>query len=102
GGKGGTSEHLCVPGMSVACACTNAAQGAQVCRSDGSGYEACPCTSTEGMAGTTGAGGTAGAGGTTGAAGSVATAGTTGAAGSIAPARTTGGGGRRGADGDAR
>jgi len=99
GGKGGTSEHLCVPGMSVACACTNAAQGAQICRSDGSGYEACTCTSSQGMAGTTGAGGTAGAGGTTGAAGSVATAGTTGAAGSVATAGTTGAAGTTGVGG---
>jgi len=31
----------CVPGMQVACTCLGGAQGVQICKSDGSGFEAC-------------------------------------------------------------
>jgi hypothetical protein len=51
--------------MSVACACTSGAQGAQVCTSDGTGFGACTCGSAPGTGGTGGAGG-GGAGGSTG------------------------------------
>jgi hypothetical protein len=119
GGTGGTSGHVCVPGASVACACTNGTQGAQVCASNGAAYGACMCSSspgsagTNGGAGTTGTGGagttgtggsvgtagTIGTGGTTGAAGSVVTGGTTGAAGSVVTGGTSGAAGTSGGAG---
>jgi hypothetical protein len=36
--------HACIPGESVACACSDGRMGAQVCMADGSGYEACVCS----------------------------------------------------------
>jgi hypothetical protein len=96
GGAAGSSGHACVPGASIACACTNATQGAQVCTPDGAGYGACTCSSGPGTAGTTGA---AGSGGTGGAAGSAGTAGASGAAGSTAGAAGGAGGGAAGAGG---
>jgi len=53
----------CVPGQSIACACTDGSMGAQVCVADGSGYEPCVCdddtttgldTGSTGVADTTG------------------------------------------------
>jgi len=34
---------LCIPGMTVACACVGGGQGAQTCGSDGKHFEACVC-----------------------------------------------------------
>ena len=54
------AAQVCAPGRSVACIGQQACNGFQVCRSDGSGYEACVC----GGGGAAGAdGGPAGAGG---------------------------------------
>jgi hypothetical protein len=79
GGSGGTSDRVCAPGMSVACACTNGHQGAQVCTADGAGYGACICDT--GAAGTTGGAGAGGSGGTGGSAGGAAGAAGNGGAG---------------------
>jgi hypothetical protein len=46
GGQGGAGPSSCVPGQSVACACTTGAQGAQVCQPDGT-FAACVCASSE-------------------------------------------------------
>jgi hypothetical protein len=43
GGASGTTTPTCIPGQSVACACTNGSQGAQLCRNDGT-YASCTCT----------------------------------------------------------
>ena len=48
GGGGDGTGNVCVPGMSVACVCTNGTQGAQVCAADGDGYGACVCSSAPG------------------------------------------------------
>lgn len=40
----------CTPGASVACTGPGGCSGGQVCRSDGSGYEACVCGVDGGMA----------------------------------------------------
>ncbi len=37
----GTSMGLCIPGVQVTCGCPGGGQGAQVCKDDGSGFEAC-------------------------------------------------------------
>ena len=37
------SSQACIPGASVACACTDGSTSAQVCKADGSGLEACAC-----------------------------------------------------------
>ena len=92
GGMGGSPGRACVPGMSVACACTNGTQGAQVCTSDGTAYGACTCGSGPGDAGTTGAAGSAG---TTGAAGAGGAAGST----AGAPGGAGGAGGNGGSTG---
>ena len=44
-GAGGGAA-LCVPGIQIACACTNGADGAQACKADGSGFGACVCSPT--------------------------------------------------------
>lgn len=49
-----------MPGAQVSCACVSGAQGAQVCKTDGTGYEPCQCPD----AGAGGAAGAAGTGGT--------------------------------------
>jgi hypothetical protein len=70
-GSGG-SENVCAPGAQVACACVGGTTGAQVCKADGSGYEACQCpepTSTSSTGGQGGAGGQGGIGGGSGAGG---------------------------------
>jgi hypothetical protein len=74
---GSSSKSACVPGASVACTATTGCTGAQVCKSDGSGYEACICGSPGGSGGgaAAGAGGAAGRGGSGGAGGGVAGAG---------------------------
>src|SRR6187402_3219435 len=47
GGTGGGAA-LCVPGIQIACACSNGAKGAQACKADGSGFGACVCSSPAG------------------------------------------------------
>jgi WD40 repeat protein len=69
GGQAGAAGVLCIPGASVACACTDSRQGAQACNASGSGFEPCIC------AGASGSGGAAGCVRTTGAGGSIGTAG---------------------------
>src|SRR6187549_190762 len=80
GGGGDGTGNVCVPGMSVACVCTNGTQGAQVCAADGDGYGACVCSSGSGTAGTSGAGGS-GAGGAAGSSGAGGGSGASGAGG---------------------
>jgi hypothetical protein len=80
--------------MSVACACTNARQGAQVCTSDGAGYGACVCDADPGTGG--GAGAAGGTAGTAGGAGSIATGGTGGSAGTGGAGGSAGTGGTGG------
>jgi hypothetical protein len=55
-GAGGTSQgpsitagdsKLCVPGQSVACACSDGASSAQVCAADGQSFAACDCGPVE-------------------------------------------------------
>ncbi|HYQ00944.1 MAG TPA: hypothetical protein VER96_19880 [Polyangiaceae bacterium] len=58
GGSGGATA--CVPGIQIACVCTNGADGAQACKADGSGYGACVCSPSG--AGGMSAGGSSGAG----------------------------------------
>lgn len=62
GGTGGTGatggrapEALCIPFAQVACACTDGQVGAQNCKDDGSGFNACVCT-TPAAGGASGAG----------------------------------------------
>lgn len=57
-GAGGTA---CVPGASIACACAGGEHGVQICKVDGSGFEACQDCAT----GTGGAGSGGGASSTT-------------------------------------
>jgi len=77
--------------MSVACACTNGTQGAQVCDADGAAYGACTCGGGPGAAGASGAAGsTAGASGAGGASGGSG-AGAGGNGGSVGGAGGTGG-----------
>jgi hypothetical protein len=40
--------HLCHPGTSMACACTNGATGSQACAADGQSYGACECDVEDG------------------------------------------------------
>lgn len=65
GGSGETSTKKCVAGKQIACPCPGGAEGVQVCRSDGSGYDACIGCGAGGAGGTggSGAGGSAGSGG---------------------------------------
>ena len=53
---------VCSPGQQIECACPGATKGVQVCRDDGSGYEACVCAGDSPDAG----GGTGDASGSTG------------------------------------
>ena len=103
GGGGGGTGNVCVPGMSVACVCTNGTRGAQVCAADGDGYGACVCSSGPGTAGTTGTGGSvvSGTAGTSGAGGSGAggAAGSSGAGGGSGASGAGGGSGASGAAG---
>lgn len=50
GGDAGSSG-ACTPGQSVACVGPGGCQGGQVCRDDGSGFEACECGSGDAGAG---------------------------------------------------
>lgn len=61
GGTGG-AERECTPGLTQGCLGPGACTGAQVCRSDGSGWGACDCggESSGGAAGEAGGGGAAG------------------------------------------
>ena len=90
-----------MPGMSVACACTNGTQGAQVCAANGTMYGACTCSGGPGAAGSSGGAGAAGAGGSAGTAGTIGTGGTSGAAGSVGTGGTSGGAGAGGTSGGA-
>lgn len=58
-------ERVCAAGQQVECACPGGTKGAQACKDDGSGYEACAC----GAAGGGGAGGDINGGGGTGGSG---------------------------------
>src|SRR5690349_8436290 len=63
-------QKVCVAATTIECACPGGAKGAQSCRDDGTGYEACQCASgSGGAAGSGGAGGatTGGSGGSSGA-----------------------------------
>ncbi len=62
-GSGGTTPMACIPGQQVQCACLGGADGIQVCRADGSGYDPCQCSSATSSGGQAGAGGTTGLGG---------------------------------------
>jgi len=42
-GDSGWPPPLCIPGMTVACACVGGGAGAQTCGSDGNHFEACQC-----------------------------------------------------------
>ena len=90
----------CVPGAQAACACPGGVEGVQVCRPDGSGYDACQCE--EGSSGSGDVSGaatttaeptstTAGSGTEAGTTGMVdSTTGTTGTAGTAGTGDTTG------------
>jgi hypothetical protein len=65
-GCGSSGDHVCAPGISIACACSDGRTGAQSCDSSGAGYGVCECTAT-GTGGTAGAGWQPGSGGTGGA-----------------------------------
>jgi len=80
GGGEDFSARTCVPGVTQECLCPGGASGAQACRGDGSGYDACQCSN--GSGGGAGAGG----GGQSGSAG--ASVGTGGAGGSCTPRST--------------
>jgi hypothetical protein len=58
-------SKICVAGVTVECACPGGVKGAQACRDDGTGYEACQCGGSSGSGGSAGAGqaGTGGASG---------------------------------------
>jgi hypothetical protein len=92
---GGSTKSTCVAGMSIACVGPAGCQGGQICKADGTGYEACICGSgTDGgggapAAGASGKGGAAG-GGTAGSGGAAGSAG--GAAGSAGGAAGSAGG----------
>src|SRR5579872_290825 len=45
GGSSSSPSHACTPGASVACAGPGACAGFQVCKSDGSAFDACRCGS---------------------------------------------------------
>ena len=44
GGETSLFAPRCVPGQSVACACTDGRSGAQLCATDGRAYGPCQCT----------------------------------------------------------
>jgi hypothetical protein len=52
-GCGPGGSHVCAPGISIACACSDGRTGAQTCDVSGAGYGVCQCTAM----GTGGAGG---------------------------------------------
>ncbi len=43
---GCAASRICAPGATQACACSDGAQTAQMCRQDGGGWEACACPTT--------------------------------------------------------
>lgn len=43
-----SGSHTCVPGMSVACACPDGTDGAQVCAPDGNSFGTCECAGGSG------------------------------------------------------
>jgi hypothetical protein len=66
-GAGGAppDDRVCPPGFSQGCTCTDGRSGAQICNSNGTGYNVCQCTGPSGGGGTSsGSGGTPGSGGT--------------------------------------
>ncbi len=78
----------CVPGQQIACACTGAEEGSQVCLPSGEGYAACECPGAGGQGGA-GAGPAQGAGGVGGAGASSEGAGGMGGAVRCTPNETT-------------
>lgn len=79
----GADDEACAPGKQESCACPGGGQGVQICRADGSGFEACAgCPDADGGAQDGSSAGGAGGGG--GAAGGSGAAGAAGAAGSSA------------------
>jgi len=103
-GCGSDGNRACVPGISVACPCSDGRTGAQSCNPSGSGYGVCECTApgTGGAAGGGGqpAGGTGGTGtsatGGVGGAHPFGGAAGAGAAGTPGQAGSAGGGGASG------
>jgi hypothetical protein len=62
---------VCVPGATQECACPGGVKGAQACREDGAGFDACACVGGSGSGGSAGGGGDSGSGaGSSGAGGS--------------------------------
>src|SRR6188768_1920507 len=57
---GNSSEHRCVPGTSIACACVEGSLGAQVCAADGT-FDTCMCEQSGPGAGSGNTAGGAGA-----------------------------------------
>lgn len=72
-GCGSSASKVCTPGQSVACVGVGACQGGQLCKADGTGYEACQCGGGAGSGGSSG--GLGGGGGSSGSAGNVGGAG---------------------------
>jgi hypothetical protein len=64
-----TGSQVCVPRRQVECACPGGAVGVQACSRDGSGYDACACSSGDAGTATEGSAGAGGAGGSTGGSG---------------------------------
>ena len=89
-GCGSSASKVCTPGQSVACVGVGACQGGQLCKADGTGYEACLCG---GGAGSGGSSGGLGGGGSNGSAGSVGGAGGAGGQGGSSGLSGSGGAG---------
>ncbi|MBI5494862.1 MAG: beta-lactamase family protein [Deltaproteobacteria bacterium] len=64
GGATSLAGTACVPGRQVPCACMGGAQGVQVCRNDGSGFDACVCGTASSSASPGGGSGSSAAGAT--------------------------------------
>lgn len=54
---GGSSGERCTPNQQIKCPCKDGSESVQVCKSDGTGYEACQCGTGGAGGGTGGAGG---------------------------------------------
>jgi hypothetical protein len=54
---------VCVPGATQECACPGGVKGAQACREDGAGFDACACGGGSGSGGSAGGGGDSGSSG---------------------------------------
>jgi hypothetical protein len=96
-GCGSSASKVCTPGQSVACVGVGACQGGQLCKADGTAYEACQCGGGAGSGGSSagggagGSGGSSGASGAGGASGQGGSGGLTGTGGSSAGSTGTGG-----------